>query len=315
MRISMMVLAAIAILAAPALADDGRALRAEREEIEKKISRYEELLAASHTKEAAHYFTGKIQGLEKHLANLPLAALIRERESTEAVDGLIKQLGVENNDEAFTATVELARLKSPRAVPALIRTLERHTDFYVRLGAATALGDIGHKDGVSSLIDALQDRDDLVRTAAGEALFKITQKDFGFTSGLSRAERAEIQRKYRALQQGKDPNSAGRFSGFAPVKERPATFAEHVKNLSGHKDFYFRLKAATALGKSGRFDAVDPLIQALADKDELVRDAARDALVALTGKTFEGNPKPAALQEGYAKWVAANETALKTRLK
>ena len=66
------------------------------------------------------------------------------------------------------------------------------------LPAATALGEIQSVEAVPALIEALNDRDDLVRTAASEALHRITGQDFNFVSGLTKNERIRIQKKWRA---------------------------------------------------------------------------------------------------------------------
>ena len=118
----------------------------------------------------------------------------REKE----IDRWIKRLRDADEDIVFSATIELARLKALRATPHLVDVLKKHKDFYARLGAATALGEIQSVEAVPALIEALNDRDDLVRTAASEALHRITGQDFNFVSGLTKNERIRIQKKWRA---------------------------------------------------------------------------------------------------------------------
>jgi hypothetical protein len=117
----------------------------------------------------------------------------REKE----IDRWIERLEDSDADIVFSATIELARLKALRAATALVRVLDRHKDFYARLGAATALGEIEAADAVANLIEALEDKDDLVRTAASEALHRITGQDFNFVSGLTKNERIRIQKRWR----------------------------------------------------------------------------------------------------------------------
>ncbi len=124
----------------------------------------------------------------------PAVDAAREKE----VDRWIKRLRDSDEDIVFSATIELARLKALRATPHLVDVLKKHKDFYARLGAATALGEIQAVDSVPALIEALNDKDDLVRTAASEALHRITGKDFNFVSGLTKNERIRIQRSWRA---------------------------------------------------------------------------------------------------------------------
>ncbi|MDA1193786.1 MAG: HEAT repeat domain-containing protein [Planctomycetota bacterium] len=118
----------------------------------------------------------------------------REKE----IDRWIKRLRDSDEDIVFSATIELARLKALRAAPYLVEVLEKHKDFYARLGAATALGELQAVGSVDPLVEALNDKDDLVRTAASEALLRITGQDFNFVSGLTKNERIRIQKKYRA---------------------------------------------------------------------------------------------------------------------
>ncbi len=119
-------------------------------------------------------------------------------EREKEIDRWIKRLKDSDEDIVFSATIELARLKALRATPDLVNVLKKHKDFYARLGAATALGEMQAVDSVPDLIDALNDKDDLVRTAASEALNRITGQDFNFVSGLNKSERIRIQKKWRA---------------------------------------------------------------------------------------------------------------------
>lgn len=86
----------------------------------------------------------------------------------------IEALGATDNDTVFKATIELAKSGDPAAIDPLIELLQKHTDFYCRLGAATALGDLSSWRAVDSLADVLTDADQLVRAAALDALMKIT---------------------------------------------------------------------------------------------------------------------------------------------
>lgn len=119
-------------------------------------------------------------------------------EREKEIDRWIKRLRDSDEDIVFSATIELARLKALRATPDLVKVLRNHKDFYARLGAATALGEIQAVDAVPDLIEALNDKDDLVRTAASEALHRISGQDFNFVSGLTKNERLRIQKKWRS---------------------------------------------------------------------------------------------------------------------
>ena len=114
----------------------------------------------------------------------------------EEVDRWIKRLAHKDEDIVFSGTIELARLGDRRATLPLIKVLQKHRDFYARLGAATALGELKDPRGVEPLIEGLNDKDDLVRTASAEALRKITDREFNYVSGLKRSERVRIQKQW-----------------------------------------------------------------------------------------------------------------------
>lgn len=120
-----------------------------------------------------------------------------EQQRLKEIERWRKRLRDSDEDVVFSATIELARLKALEAVSDLVRVLNKHKDFYARLGAATALGEIQAVEAIPDLIEALNDKDDLVRTAGSEALHRITGEDFNFVSGLTKNERIRIQKKWR----------------------------------------------------------------------------------------------------------------------
>ena len=115
----------------------------------------------------------------------------------EEVDRWIRRLGDGNENIRFSATLELGRLKDLRATDPLVTVLKGDKDYYVRLGAATALGDLRAADAIPPLIDALNDSDALVRTAANDALQAVTEQPFEFVPGMSKSERRKLQKKWK----------------------------------------------------------------------------------------------------------------------
>jgi hypothetical protein len=113
------------------------------------------------------------------------------------VDRWIERLKDPNAGIAFSATMELGELGDPRAVPPLIDALKGHRDYFVRLGAATALGMLLALDAVPALIEALDDKEDLVRAAANQSLIAITEQDFEFVATMSPSERSKVMTKWR----------------------------------------------------------------------------------------------------------------------
>ena len=134
------------------------------------------------------------------------------------VDRWIERLKDPDNGLSFSATYKLKDLKDLRAVPPLIETLKLHKDYYTRLGAATALGELHACDAVAALVDALDDREDLVQTAAGEALTTITGRDSRIMVGLSKKERKQLKDEWARWWKDHEPEVRQRLNQPAPVK-------------------------------------------------------------------------------------------------
>ena len=115
----------------------------------------------------------------------------------QEVERWIQRLKDANENIRFSATLELGRLKDLRATAPLVQVLEKDKDYYVRLGAATALGDLKAVDAVPALIEALNDSDALVRTAANDALQAISEQPFEFVPGMSKSERRKLQKQWK----------------------------------------------------------------------------------------------------------------------
>ncbi|MDJ0976603.1 MAG: HEAT repeat domain-containing protein [Planctomycetota bacterium] len=93
---------------------------------------------------------------------------------TRERDRWLDQLRNGTDSERFDAAKRLGEMEAAEAVPDLAELLATHRDFYVRLGAAQALGRIGGPAAADALAAALLDKDELVRTAASEALMAVT---------------------------------------------------------------------------------------------------------------------------------------------
>ncbi len=111
------------------------------------------------------------------------------RRHQEAFEKAIRKLRDPDNGIAFSATYDLRDLKDLAATPYLVETLKVHKDYYVRMGAATTLGELRSCDAVAALLDALDDKDDIVQQAAAEALTTITNQDQRWVVGLTKKER------------------------------------------------------------------------------------------------------------------------------
>ena len=113
------------------------------------------------------------------------------------VDKYVQRLKDPDAGVAFTATYKLKDLKDLRAVPPLLETLKGHKDYYTRLGAAVALGEMKACDAVPALIEAMDDKADLVRTGAAEALEIITDHEVRSAVGASSSERSAIEEEWK----------------------------------------------------------------------------------------------------------------------
>lgn len=131
------------------------------------------------------------------VANPPVATPDGGEEHERKLKMWIARLKDKDHDIVFTATVKLADLGDLRAAKPLAAVVRDHKDYYARLGAVTALGTLKAVDGVETLIDALDDKDDLVRMNASENLTAITSQDFPFDADMSRNERSKVKRRWR----------------------------------------------------------------------------------------------------------------------
>ena len=80
-------------------------------------------------------------------------------------------------------------LRDLRATGPLVETLRTNKDYYTRLGAASALMEFKACDAVPALMDALDDKEDLVQTAAADALLAITGHDAKWVPALTKKEK------------------------------------------------------------------------------------------------------------------------------
>lgn len=127
----------------------------------------------------------------------PAGPTAEDQAREKEIDRWIKRLKDPDEEIVFSATITLARLHALRAASALVEVLQKHKDYYARLGAATALDELKATSAVPALIEALNDKDDLVRSEANQALEHITDQTFHFASGMTRAERQRIQKHWR----------------------------------------------------------------------------------------------------------------------
>ena len=122
---------------------------------------------------------------------------------------------------SFSATYKLMDLNDLRAVAPLIDTLKTNKDYYTRLGAASALGKLHACDGVPALLEALDDREELVQTAAADALLGITGHDAKFVPGLTKKERKAKREEWGKFWKDNEPTVRNRFGQDKSGPETP----------------------------------------------------------------------------------------------
>ncbi len=252
----------------------------------------------------------------------------------EKLEPWISRLVDPDADVAFEATLRLGRVGDLRAAGPLVEALRSHESPYVRLGSVTSLGDLRAQSATPALIDALNDEDELVRSAAREALGLVTGRQVTLSGDASEEERLAAQADWRAwwsesgvtqaeagarparpsaesdlqrwiekLQSPREDDAFKATLELANLGDKRAA-GPLVVTLQTHSDYYVRLGAATALGQLKVLDSVSPLIDALTDKDALVRTAASDALHAITGKQipFSQEFSSAEREDAQAAW-------------
>ncbi|HMB24580.1 MAG TPA: HEAT repeat domain-containing protein [Anaerolineales bacterium] len=191
-----------------------------------------------------------------------------------ATPALVKALATAHPIVRGRVAEVFAISKDSRAVPALLEALQGEY-FTVRARAALALGAIGDNRAVDFLLRALKDREDEVRSAACLALglFKDPSTFDDITNVLLDDPRIEVR---QAAAQGLGNTG------------HPAAIPYLLEALHDSYWWYEREYAAgdllTAIEKMGA-TAVEPLIEALHDKEGTVRKFA----AALLGRL--GDPR------------------------
>lgn len=169
--------------------------------------------------------------------------------------------------------------KDPRTYLPFLRRAIRSTNREVRIQSAVMLGLLKDKspETVDAITDSLiLDRDPDVRAMAARSLLGIPAKKAVETLILS-------------LDQ--DPYEAARSNAawaLGEIGDKTATPV--LRKALSDSDTNVRLKTASAVMKLKPKEAVPELITLMGDKSPMVRERARDALKAITGR--DRGPKP-----------------------
>lgn len=227
-----------------------------------------------------------------------------------AVEALIKTL--EDDDEGVrrNAAGALGEIHEKAAVEPLLKALS-DMDGDVRKWAVWPLGEIGDERAVVPLIKSLDDGYQPVREYAIGALRKLRTPsaiDAIIKKGLvDDAEQVREDAKKALINIG-DPALDRLSKAIRDEKGSVRRAAEaSIKNIKGFEVLLNALKsdnpavrkdAVQRLGKTEVKRAVEPLVKALADRDESVQESAKEALVGL--KDYWGERLKKAISERNA---------------
>jgi HEAT repeat protein len=204
---------------------------------------------------------------ERRQATLMLASL----ETPEAIPALTSALGDPSERVRAHAITGLAHFNDPSLVAVIAARLAQDKKPFVRKTAAYALGRFGSPQGTATLVAALKDKDIEVRGAAAVALGEY-------------ADPAAIAPLMGALEDKSDFVRAQSARALG-VNGRAASQAVSIliRLLSSDKDQYVRRHAATALGQIGDRAALPALERAARDQDPYLSQAASEAIKMIAG--------------------------------
>ncbi|MFQ6126416.1 MAG: HEAT repeat domain-containing protein [Candidatus Heimdallarchaeota archaeon] len=219
------------------------------------------------------------------------------------VEALLAAVQDENEGMRYTAVLtfkELADLiENPTPVVVVLVDALKSNNLWMRRAAAEALDDIGSQlenlaPVVSALLDKLTDENASVRATAARSLDKLGWKP----------QIATEQAHYLIAKQAWDEVSRIGAPAIAPLIQTladdewlfPTRAANALKKIGEPAvdalirvlqaaDREVRRRAAWTLGEIGDEKAVEPLTQALTDKNQDVQRAAREALVKIKTKS------------------------------
>jgi HEAT repeat protein len=202
-----------------------------------------------------------------------------------AVEQLIVALKNRDAYVRMVAATALGDIRDARALNPLLITL-KDTDEEVRRRAADALGQLGDILAVEPLVDALGDDDVKVRTQAALAL------------GIIGDDRA-VEPLIDAL--GDEDVNVCVQAALALGKIGDAGAVEPLIDLLNDDDPDVRGNSAEALGGLRDYHALRPLVVALKDDDQMVRRRAVNSLEKLGFRPQEAN------EVGIAYWIAEQD--------
>jgi HEAT repeat protein len=187
----------------------------------------------------------------------------------EAVPALMNYL----KNGGFDAVPSLVMLNAKEeAVPVLIEMAE--SGYYdIRSNAVRALGDLEGEKATQTIIRALRDESTYVQFSAVRTL-EMMDGD------------RPLEALIRAVQGNNIDAEVRRYITWALTKKDDKRLIEVLIKALIDSEGYVRLDAAASLGRIGDTKAVQPLVELLKDKEEIIRWKATEALKKLTNQDF-----------------------------
>jgi HEAT repeat protein len=194
-------------------------------------------------------------------------AVLTYRDSPRAIEALVHALHADDNAGLRNSAVETLIRMGEEGVPALLRHVMAPNDD-VRKFVMDVLGGIGDPRAVPALVQAMDDSNENVRSAAAENLGLIGSED-AVESLVSSLRRDDLQLRYSALRALASIGQAIPPDALAPILDKPLL----KKALYG------------CLGNQRDLQAVDLLLEGLADRSQANRETAAASLMKIYNAT------------------------------
>ncbi|HEY3324546.1 MAG TPA: HEAT repeat domain-containing protein [Planctomycetota bacterium] len=220
--------------------------------------------------------------LKKYVASAEKIIALKD---PRAVDLFLKDIESKDQTVRKTAALALGEFSDVRSVKPLMTTLANDASIAVREASAKALGRLGNKQAVPTLIRTLGDREPGVRTAASKSLSRLgenfwhdlikgTDDDFERLKDCN--DRRAIDALLLALKNEKWHVRSAALEGLGKMGDKQAV--PHLQPLASDDDQRVRLATIRILVALQDKRSIDTLIHALGHKDPETRAQAARAL-------------------------------------
>ncbi|MEW6557456.1 MAG: HEAT repeat domain-containing protein [Elusimicrobiota bacterium] len=201
--------------------------------------------------------------------------LMREQSATDKIITLLQDKEAQLRQSACVA---LGYIGDPKAIAPLIERIKTDTDTAVRTQAVLILGNMRAQQSVDTLVPLLKDTNLDIRLISVQALGKIGNNSAApeIKNALNTAiEESKTEKEpYRQTQYNRLITESIKASGDLNDKSTEPLLLMLLQN----DDKSIKITAATALGKIGNKSGLDVAKEFAADKDDMLRMQAVEAL-------------------------------------